>query len=622
MKWCINILVLLYLISYSKAGALAVHNENTSKISLDTTITDNTSLTPFNPEITISGLTICGEIILHTESSMVRIILMDNNYHEYLIYEIYPILAGCRELFLDNEGEETSYLDNIIPMKIIIEQIDATVHLNEINIPDNIQFQRNLKSNASHAQNSLKIDRINQHIRESGFKWVAGETSISKLTYQEKKRLFGGKLPNLQGFEYYKEGVFVMPGTSFDTENVLCKKSMDSDSVQSQYVSEFSWRNRHGEDWVTPVKDQGGCNSCWAFATTAATELLVNLYYNRHLDYNLSEQQLISCTYATCGGLGTYFTGLNQIQNTGIVMEDCLPYGASDQDCSGICNNPEDRIMITDFASFEDVDEKKRAVIAGATASTVRGWGHLVQVVGFKTIEAGDSLFVKNSDVQSWITFQKNDPYIGRTAWLCKNSYGPGWGDSGYVYLVWREGSVVMHSLKGPVSSMNLDSTDILCVDRDNDGYYSWGVGPKPPHCPDCPDEPDGDDSDPSLGPMNEFGHMITIRPTSSVGDPSCINCQAIHDFNATGSNNKLFQNYPNPFNQSTRIKYRIDKAVLVLLKIYDPRGREIATLLNEKQEPGLHEVQWNAINEPGGVYFCKIQAGNFTNLRKMLLLR
>src|SRR5208283_873651 len=73
-----------------------------------------------------------------------------------------------------------------------------------------------------------------------------------------------------------------------------------------------------------------------------------------------------------------------------------------------------------------------------------------------------------------------------------------------------------------------------------------------------------------------------------------------------------LSQNFPNPFNPTTQISYTIAKASNVTLTIYDVLGREIATLVNGKNEPGNHSVGWNALNVPSGVYFYRIVAGDF----------
>jgi hypothetical protein len=90
-----------------------------------------------------------------------------------------------------------------------------------------------------------------------------------------------------------------------------------------------------------------------------------------------------------------------------------------------------------------------------------------------------------------------------------------------------------------------------------------------------------------------------------------------------------LYQNYPNPFNPVTKIKFDIPSAPLsfgeglgVRLLIYDILGREIAALVNEELKPGTYEVDWNAANYPSGIYFYRITAGEFTQTRKMILLR
>ena len=83
-----------------------------------------------------------------------------------------------------------------------------------------------------------------------------------------------------------------------------------------------------------------------------------------------------------------------------------------------------------------------------------------------------------------------------------------------------------------------------------------------------------------------------------------------------------LSQNYPNPFNPTTNIKYQITQNKLVTLKIFDILGKEIATLINEKQSPGTYEVNWDASAFPSGVYFYKLTTGDFTETKKMLLIK
>ncbi len=83
-----------------------------------------------------------------------------------------------------------------------------------------------------------------------------------------------------------------------------------------------------------------------------------------------------------------------------------------------------------------------------------------------------------------------------------------------------------------------------------------------------------------------------------------------------------LSQNYPNPFNSSSIIKYSIPKSSHITLKIFNILGKEITTLVNEEKFVGTYEVNWNAENLTSGVYFYKLQAGEFVQTRKMILLK
>ena len=83
-----------------------------------------------------------------------------------------------------------------------------------------------------------------------------------------------------------------------------------------------------------------------------------------------------------------------------------------------------------------------------------------------------------------------------------------------------------------------------------------------------------------------------------------------------------LQQNYPNPFNPSTTINYSLPANSRVVLKVYDLLGREVRTLVDEKQNAGYHNVTFQAAGLPSGVYFYRLQAATYSETKKLLLLK
>ena len=101
-----------------------------------------------------------------------------------------------------------------------------------------------------------------------------------------------------------------------------------------------------------------------------------------------------------------------------------------------------------------------------------------------------------------------------------------------------------------------------------------------------------------------------------------------IREFNAELKEFNLSQNYPNPFNPSTKIIFTIPVTLsevdgsIVTLKVYDVLGNKVTTLVNEEKSAGTYEITWHTENLPSGVYFYRLQAGDFVETKKMVLMK
>lgn len=184
---------------------------------------------------------------------------------------------------------------------------------------------------------------------------------------------------------------------------------------------------------------------------------------------------------------------------------------------------------------------------------------------------------------------------------------------------------------------------DIWAVSSANNGLQ-WGE-PK-----NLTNSPDMDDRYPYLSPWNEAGKINVFYMSDSVagnfigvgtdGAPVTtpdflflkVDRPSItpYDFYSAVSEREteipegyaLSQNYPNPFNPSTEISFSLPAAEKVTLRIFNLAGQEIATLVNGKLKAGEHKIMWNAQGQPSGVYLYRLEAGSFTEVKKMTLLR
>ncbi len=490
-------------------------------IELNETFTSSQEIFPFEKKKDkIYGLAVSADIVLQDETSVVRLLLVDTQYREHLIYESYALLDGAGSFSIEELAEETALMEGIMAHSVKLEITNAEIALNNLilstQIDPGIKIE-NVKKEKKQQQNEDKINRINKNLQAKNMKWVAGHTEVSQLSYSDKKKLFGqSTFP--AGFEYYAGGVI---STTTENSGDISLKS----ATASAFVEEWDWRNRHGKNWITPISNQRLCGSCWSFASAGATEALVNLYFNQQLNIDLSEQDLISCSGAGgCNG-GYPSIALDYITNNGIVDEATFPYSEADESCSNKGSAPSELIKIGGKVAFGSADYPKTEEVLkqlliemGPLSGGLYDWSHAMVLVGYKVVKEGDIFYNRGLDLQmKWITISAGDLLIGKTVWIFKNSWGSYFGDEGYVYVetpITNMGWT--HGLKAPVTS-SINNYQVICEDKDGDGYFWWGLGEKPATC-SGPDEPDGDDSDPTLGPLDAYGNCRILNGTPTAG--------------------------------------------------------------------------------------------------------
>ena len=235
--------------------------------------------------------------------------------------------------------------------------------------------------------------------------WQAGETSVSDFPVEMKKRL-------ACTITHAPEHVDVLK------------------SVRAEFPSKWDWRDREGVNYVTPVRSQGSCGSCWAFSAVATMESAVLIATGSKVD--LSEQHLVSkCSGSgSCGG-GWPDEALEYIRDSGIPPEDCFKYQGRSLPCSP-CDNWES--LVWRIRSFKSVQSTTAAF---KEALTTHG---PISVV----LTAPDDLFYYRGGVYEPIMDVDGVGWANHAVllvgyndaggyWIVKNSWGSGWGDHGYA---------------------------------------------------------------------------------------------------------------------------------------------------------------------------------------------
>jgi hypothetical protein len=475
--------------------------------SLDATIFEDRQfvLTETGPLV---ALAVTGRVHLDNARSSVRVVLVDTELHEHLVAEVYPLLAGTQDLALADICRETCLLPAVSAHRLRVAVVDGRIELDRLHLllaeaplPDDLAARR---ERIRGAQSDEIVARLNESLRLHGLDWTAGETTWSRQTYDQRRhRTQGGAVPVLHGYDHYVAGVYELPGYVAVDEGGGGSPS-----------DRFDWREKHdadlpgspyfdgdpaGSGWMTPIRMQA-CEDCWAHATLGVAEALANLRLNRHVDADLSEQAMLSCSGAgSCEG-GRVSLSFAYMASDGVVDETCFPYEGADAPCSLSCSNPRMKAyagMYMDVPyELGDAAIRDALVQHGPLVFGIRSLWHLVVLVGYD-----------------------RDPSDGQRVWIIKNSWGADWGENGYgviklpvtdIYAVYALLSVDLLQDGQRLAS--------LCRDADRDGYATWGFKvARPVGCVTIAGLQDCNDADPTLGPAFDDGQCESITSERDV---------------------------------------------------------------------------------------------------------
>jgi C1A family cysteine protease len=265
---------------------------------------------------------------------------------------------------------------------------------------------------------SKQLDDIRAAIKAKGGKWVADVTSVSELTLDEKKKRAGLNMEEE-----------LTP--AYDESEPLL------DDMTTVAPATLDWRNEGGINYVSPVKNQGSCGSCWAFATTAALESQV-MIFQRGVLIDLSEQILVSCSGAgSCAG-GSSATASTFIRDVGLPLENCFAYSGTNNICDNACSdwrNSTFDIVGWHRASTTTItvdDIKKGLYLYGPVVASMYVYND------FYSYRTGIYKYTTGSYVGAHAVLVVGYDDVNQ-CFIVKNSWGTGWGEAGYFKIAYSE---------------------------------------------------------------------------------------------------------------------------------------------------------------------------------------
>lgn len=264
----------------------------------------------------------------------------------------------------------------------------------------------------------LTIAQIESQIKAAGYDWEIGETPISKLDEAKQDMRLGLEVR--------------------DDEMERIESTLSKEVKTFAFATKRDWRDKDGENWVTPMQDQGSCGSCVAFGTVATVECQSRIQYkNPTWDLNLSEADLFFCGAGRKCQEGWWPTyALDYAKNNGIPDEKCFPYQGQDVDCTPCSDRADRLITVGKWQEIINIDQRKEWLDKNgpmiACMAVYRDFFSYKD--GVYRHVTGD---LAGYHAISCIGYSEEEE-----CWICKNSWGTDWGNKGFFKIAYGQADI------------------------------------------------------------------------------------------------------------------------------------------------------------------------------------
>ena len=258
---------------------------------------------------------------------------------------------------------------------------------------------------------------LQRAIQDQGHTWAAGPTPLSALPPEQQERHLGLRL---------------IP----DEMARLATAFAEAVPVYAEFPPAWDWRDVDGADWTTPIRDQKACGSCVAFGTVAVLEAMLKRHHqDANLQPDLSEAHLFFCGCGDCCEKGWWPSyALDYARTNGVPDETCFPYQDHNMPCSDSCADWQSQAF--------KVESWKEVVDVGMRKEWLSTKGPMVGCMAvFRDFFAytGGVYRPTTNDLAGYHAICVLGYSDADECWICKNSWGPSWGDGGWFKMGYGE---------------------------------------------------------------------------------------------------------------------------------------------------------------------------------------